>query len=105
MESFWPVFFICMVITYTSRVLPFLVFRKGELPGPFAYLGTVLPLAIMGLLVVYALRVIRPFTFPHGFPELFASACVVFIHVRKRNMMVSILGGTLIYMVLIQFIH
>ncbi len=102
MESFWPVFFLCVGITYGTRVLPFLVFRKGELPDAMVYLGKVLPYAIMGLLVVYALRGVKPLSYPFGIPEAIASVFVVFVHARKRNMMISILGGTIVYMILLK---
>ena len=102
MMQYWPIFFLCMAITFFMRVLPFLIFRKGTLPDSVAYLGKVLPYAIMGLLVAYVLRHIKPLAYPFALPELVACVFVVFLHARKRNMLISILGGTLVYMFLTQ---
>ena len=89
------------IVTILLRALPFLVFRKRT-PKYVTYLGRVLPPAMIGLLVVYCLKDITPGTCPYGIPELIASACVVIVQVLKRNSLVSILAGTVIYMVLVQ---
>ena len=88
-------------VTILLRFLPFLVFRKRT-PPYIAYLGRVLPAAIIGMLVVYCLKDVRIAAAPHGIPELAAAACVVLLQVWKRNSLVSILCGTALYMVLIQ---
>ena len=88
-------------VTILLRFLPFLVFRKRT-PPYIAYLGRVLPAAIIGMLVVYCLKDISIAAAPHGIPELAAAACVVLLQVWKRNSLVSILCGTALYMVLIQ---
>ena len=67
-----------------------------------AYLGKVLPPAMMGLLVVYCLRSISWLSAPHGAPELIAIAAVAGLHLWKRNVLLSIAGGTVLYMVLVQ---
>ena len=90
-------------VTILLRFLPFLVFRK-ETPPYIAYLGRVLPPAIIGMLVIYCLKDISPLEQPFGLPELIAAVCVVCAQVLKRNSLVSILAGTVIYMVLIQTI-
>lgn len=89
------------LVTMLIRFLPFLVFRKGT-PPYVTYLGQVLPQATIGMLVVYCLKDIRFTEAPFGFPELAASACVIAIQAWKRNAIASILGGTIIYMVLAQ---
>ena len=68
------------------------------------YLGKVLPAATMGLLVVYCLKGVTPLSWPHGLPELIAVAAVVLLHLWKRNNLISIAGGTVLYMVLVQII-
>ena len=88
-------------VTILLRFLPFLVFRKRT-PPYIAYLGRVLPAAIIGMLVVYCLKDVSIAAAPHGIPELAAAACVVLLQVWKRNSLVSILCGTALYMVLIQ---
>ena len=91
------------VVTMLIRFLPFLVFRK-KTPKYISYLGKVLPPAIIGMLVIYCLKDITPTVHPFGIPELIAAACVVIVQVWKRNSLISILTGTVIYMVLIQLV-
>lgn len=88
-------------VTALLRFLPFLVFRKST-PPYIAYLGHVLPPALIGMLVIYCFKDVSFTAAPHGLPELIAAACVVVLHVWKRNSLVSILGGTAIYMLLVQ---
>jgi branched-subunit amino acid transport protein AzlD len=89
------------IVTILLRFLPFLVIRK-ETPPYISYLGRVLPPAIIGMLVIYCLKDVNPAPAPHGIPELISVLCVVLLQVWRRNSLVSILGGTLIYMVLVQ---
>ena len=91
------------IVTILLRFLPFIVFRK-QTPQYISYLGKVLPPAIIGMLVIYCLKDIKPFTHPFGVTELIAGACVAAIHVWKRNSLISILAGTIIYMVLVQMV-
>lgn len=87
------------------RFLPFLVFpEKRSQPAWLAYLGGVLPPAMMGLLVVYCLRSVPVLTAPHGLPELLAIAFIVLLHCWKNNVFLSIGGGTVVYMLLVQFV-
>ena len=87
------------------RFLPFFVFGSGkETPKFITYLGKYLPYAIMGMLVVYCLKGISFVTAPHGLPELIAVAAVVLLHLWKRNTLLSIGGGTVLYMILIQVV-
>lgn len=89
--------------TMLTRFLPFLIFgRKKEAPKYIQYLGKVLPAAVFGLLVVYCLKDINLFTGSHGIPEAIAILVVVLLHVWKRQMLLSIAGGTVCYMVLLQ---
>ena len=89
------------IVTVLLRFLPFLVFRKHT-PKYISYLGKVLPPAIIGMLVIYCLRDITPSVQPYGIPEFAATVCVVGMQVWRRNSLISILTGTVIYMVLIQ---
>lgn len=89
-------------VTALLRFLPFLVFRR-KTPSYVVYLGKVLPPAIIGMLVIYCLREIKITSFPYGLPELIASLCVVLLQAWKRNSLLSILLGTVIYMLMIQF--
>ena len=84
-----------------TRWLPFWLFRK-EPPAVVSYLGGVLPCATMGLLVVYCLKGVDVLAPPHGVPELMAIAVVAALHRWKGNVLLSISGGTALYMVLVQ---
>ena len=89
--------------TQVTRWLPFVLFpEQKEPPAVVAYLGKVLPPAMMGLLVVYCLRSISWLSVPHGAPELIAIAAVAGLHLWKRNVLLSIAGGTVLSMVLVQ---
>ena len=91
------------VVTILLRALPFLVFRKNT-PKYVIYLGRVLPPAIIGMLVVYCLKDISVSVHPYGIPELLAIVITALMQVWKRNALISILTGTVIYMVLIQLV-
>ncbi len=86
--------------TWLMRFLPFIIFRK-QTPAYIAYLGKVLPAAIIGMLVIYCLRNVSFTKSPFGLPELIAGAAVVILQWKKRNSLISILSGTGIYMILI----
>lgn len=91
--------------TVLTRFLPFLLFPAGKpTPRYIRYLGAVLPPAVFGLLVVYCLKNVSLFAGSHGIPELISIAAVVGLHVWKRQMLLSIAGGTLCYMLLVQLV-
>ena len=92
-------------VTILLRFIPFLVFGgKRKTPEIITYLGKVLPYAIMGMLVVFCLKNITPIQYPHGLPELISCAVVAGLHIWKRNTLLSIIGGTACYMILIQLV-
>lgn len=91
------------LVTFTTRVIPFLVFPKGkEIPSVVRYLGKVLPPAVIGMLIVYCFRSVSLLERPFGLPELIAGGLVVVLHIWKRNNLISIGVGTVVYMLLIQ---
>ncbi|PWG66554.1 branched-chain amino acid transporter permease [Bifidobacterium callitrichidarum] len=91
--------------TMLTRFLPFIVFPESKQPPRLVeYLGSVLPYAMTGLLVVYSLRNTPILTGSHGVPELIACATIVLLHYWKRNMLLSIAGGTIVYMLLVQLV-
>ncbi len=91
--------------TMATRFLPFLVFPAGKpTPKYVQYLGKVLPSAVFGLLVVYCLKGVNVLTGSHGLPELISIAVVTALHLWKRQMLLSIAGGTVCYMLLVQFV-
>ena len=84
------------------RFMPFLIFGgKRPVPQLVLYLGRVLPFAMIGMLIVYCYKDVQSF---FGLPEIIASAVTLGLQAWKRNMAVSIAGGTLCYMLLVQFI-
>ena len=91
------------IVTFLTRVLPFLLFDRGESPPKLVlYLGRVLPPAIIAMLIVYCLRGVS-FSTPGGWvPQLLCVAVVVALHLWKHNNLLSIFGGTVLSMVLVQ---
>ena len=93
------------LVTMLLRFLPFLIFRAGKpIPPYVAYLGEVLPPAIIGMLVVYCLKDTDVSAAPFGAAEWIAAALVVGLQLRKRNSLLSILTGTVAYMLLVQLV-
>ena len=90
--------------TMTTRFLPFLIFPEGKNPPDvIRYLGTVLPYAVISLLVVYCLKGV-PESGTHGIPEAIAIVFIIFLHKWKKNTLLSIAGGTVLYMALVQVV-
>ena len=95
---------IISLVTIALRALPFILLKGKKTPAWIEYMGRVLPFAIIGMLVVYCLKGIS-FTNPAGFaPALIATAVVVLSYVWKQNTLLSIISGTVIYMILVQFV-
>lgn len=91
--------------TFATRVVPFLIFPKGkDIPPIIQYLGKVLTPAVIGMLVVYCLKYTTIFEAPYGVPQAIAVTVTALLHVWKRNNLLSIGGGTVLYMVLIQMV-
>lgn len=92
-------------VTFVLRALPFMLFR-GNKPVPqfISYLGKVLPFAVIGMLVVYCLKDVSVTSGTYGLPELIAILIIVLIHKWKHNLLLSVGGGTVLYMLLVQFV-
>ena len=91
--------------TMLTRFLPFLLFPAGRpTPKYSQYLGKFLPAAVFGLLVIYCLKDVSLLSGSHGIPELISIAVVVALHLWKRQMLLSIAGGTVLYMLLVQLV-
>ena len=96
---------VAALVTMSTRFLPFLIFgEKRKTPELVLYLGKVLPCAIMGMLVVYCLKEVKPLAYPYGIPELLGIVFVALLHLWKRNSLLSIGAGTVFYMILVQVI-
>lgn len=91
--------------TLITRFLPFIVFPTGKpTPKYIQFLGKFLPAAVFGLLVIYCLRNVSLVSASHGIPELISIAVVIGLHLWKRQMLISIAGGTICYMLLVQLV-
>jgi branched-subunit amino acid transport protein AzlD len=88
-------------VTVLTRALPFLVFKDKNSPI-IEYLGDVLPYAIMAMLVVYCLKGVDFLTGYHGICEIIGVGSVILLHLFKKNTLLSIFGGTIIYMLCVQ---
>ena len=98
---------ICMVIlgTMITRFLPFFIFTSDKpTPKYVQYLGKMLPSAALGILVIYCLKDVSLFRGNHAVPELISIMIVILLHLWKRQMLISIAGGTIFYMLLVQLI-
>lgn len=104
----WTSFLIILVValtTFATRAVPFLIFPKGKpVPKTIEYLGKVLTPAVIGMLVVYCLKDTAVISSPYGVPELAAVLATVILHVWKRNNLLSIGVGTILYMFLVQVV-
>lgn len=96
---------ICALGTALTRFLPFLLFsEKRKTPPYIQYLGRMLPAAVFGMLVIYCLKNVPFSGLSNAFPQLLAVTVTAFLHLLIGNMLLSVAGGTLTYMLLIQFI-
>ena len=103
-HSVWIVA-VTAAVTALIRIIPFIIFGgRRKTPRFVLYLGRVLPYAVMAMLVVFCFKGVSVLTWPHGLPELIAGAAVVLLHLWKRNTLLSITCGTVIYMLLVQLI-
>jgi branched-subunit amino acid transport protein AzlD len=98
---------IIMVVigTMTTRFLPFIMFPTNKTPPRYIqYLGKVLPSAVIGLLVIYCLKDVTFFSGNHGLPEMISIFCITIFYIWKKNTLVCIILGTIIYMTLVQLV-
>ena len=96
---------LCGVASLVTRFLPFAIFKASKPTPPFIrYLGDALPLAVFAMLVVYCVKDVRPLTWPHGLPEALGIVFTAALHAWRRHFMVSVAGGTIFYMLLVQFV-
>jgi len=93
------------VVTFATRLMPFIFFGKNkQTPLYVHYIGTYLPPAVMAMLVIYSLRHLSLVNFPFGIPEFLGVLIVFALHQWKRNTLLSIIGGTVAYMLMVQLI-
>lgn len=93
------------LVTAALRFLPFIIFRgTRKTPKMIEKLGKTLPYAIMGMLVVYCLKDVNPVSISEVVPMLIACLIVGVLYIWKRNTLISIIAGTVSYMVLVQLV-
>ena len=91
--------------TMVTRFLPFIIFPANKkTPPAITFLGQMLPAAVMGLLVIYCFKDVSFLSGTHGIPELLATAVTVLLQVFVRSMLLTIAGGTIFYMYLVQYV-
>ena len=96
---------LCALASILTRALPFLLLsEKKPTPPIVRYLGNVLPAAVFGMLIIYCLKGTSFLNGSHGLPEIAGIIATVLLHLKFRQMLLSIGGGTAVYMTLIQFI-
>ncbi|XJS10126.1 branched-chain amino acid transporter permease [Aerococcaceae bacterium WGS1372] len=101
----WITFFIFVGFTMLTRFITFIIFPEdSNPPQEIIYLGSVLPTAAMGLIVVFALRETTILSYPYAIPELIAALAIILVHYLKRNTIISISVGTILYMFLVQVV-
>ncbi|MCR5517577.1 MAG: AzlD domain-containing protein [Lachnospiraceae bacterium] len=92
-------------MTFLTRAIPFILFREGkETPKAVTYLGKVLPYSLIAMLVVYCLKDMDIAGHYHGAAEIIATLYVIIVHKKWHNLLISIGGGTLLYMILVQVV-
>lgn len=98
-------FAVIVSATVIMRFVPFILFPdKKPTPRFIHYLGAVLPAAVFGLLMIYALKNVELLSGSHGIPELIGIVVTAAVHLWKRQMLLSISAGTICYMLLVQFL-
>ncbi|MBQ9479717.1 MAG: branched-chain amino acid transporter permease [Selenomonadaceae bacterium] len=96
---------LCVLGTYLTRALPFMIFsEKRATPKYIRYLGDALPSAIFAMLVVYCLKDVSIVAGNHGLPEFLSIVLIIVLHLRWRQMLISIAGGTVCYMLLLRLV-
>ncbi len=104
-KKFYLIYAMCTLGTMATRFLPFMIFNeKRTTPKYITYLGRVLPGAIFSMLIVYCLKNVNVTSYSYGLPELIAIIVTVLLHKWKKQMLVSIAGGTICYMLLVQLV-
>lgn len=99
----WYAIIVMSLVTYLIRLAPFILFRKGKTtPRWVAYIGSVLPPAVMGMLIIYSLKSVDIGALNQVLPVVAAITVTAVLHLWKRNNLISILSGTIVYMILIQ---
>ena len=89
---------IIVFATLIIRFLPFVIIRKSIAERKYIkFLGDMMPYSMIALLVIYCLKEVNLIKYPYGIPELISIAIIIILHIIKRNVLISIGVGTVIY--------
>jgi branched-subunit amino acid transport protein AzlD len=94
---------IMAVVNYFTRFLPFLFFKKKELPSYIVFIERFFPAVIMTILIVYSVKDIDFNLAPHGLKEIGGILFTAILHILVKNYLISIFAGTIFYMGLVQY--
>ncbi len=91
------------ITTFITRVIPFILFPDNkETPNFIIYLGKVLPYSAIGMLVIYCIKDVSFTDTPFGLPEIISIVVIALLHKWKKNTLLSVGGGTILYMFIVQ---
>ncbi|MDD4817519.1 MAG: AzlD domain-containing protein [Victivallaceae bacterium] len=92
-------------VMFLLRATPFVLFGLGRRPPrAVLYLGRVMSPAAVAMLIIYCMGGVDFGVWPSILPEAIAVGAIVLVHLKWRNMALSVFGGTLLYMLLVQFL-
>lgn len=93
---------LCVILT---RALPFLLFRsKEKTPRFILFLGKYLAGAVFGMLVIYCMKDIQFTNGNRGAQQIAGIIICILLHLWKKNMLLTIAGGTILYMFLVHLL-
>ncbi|AXX93366.1 branched-chain amino acid ABC transporter [Malaciobacter molluscorum LMG 25693] len=95
---------IMVLVNYFTRVFPFIFFIKKEPPEYIVFIERFFPAIIIVILIVYTLREIDFSLYPYGLKEIFGVFFTAILHISIKNYLISIFGGTIFYMALVQYL-
>lgn len=95
---------VAAICTFATRLIPFAIFGKRDVPKAVKYLGDVLPCAIIGILIIYCLKDFYNLNANTILPQLIGVAITAVVHLWRKNVLLSISAGTISYMLLIHFV-
>ncbi|PLY13942.1 MAG: branched-chain amino acid ABC transporter [Sedimenticola sp.] len=96
------VILVMALMTFLTRVLPFVAFRNNKDHHLLDYLGRYMPPVIMTILVVYSLQGVDISIPPYGVREFIAVLLTALVHWLWSNALLSIFSGTALYVFLVQ---
>ncbi|ALE01358.1 AzlD domain-containing protein [Candidatus Pseudothioglobus singularis] len=100
-EYLLAVMLVMAISTYLTRLTPFLMFTPGKENAKLNFVAKNTPPMVMMILVIYMLKEVD-YLSTEIFYTLFALAVTVGLQILKRNALLSIVSGTIVYMFFVQ---